>query len=141
MLVCWLSAMGKKFICLERLISLECVTFLFVSVYTKRASISAGKSRLSGGCPLLVAFGPFATAACTGNVPLTAHIIFASVSLFIRLNSPLGFMFGPDHHCDDRCEAPCVEFRIRMHIQRLSLGHFCDVCHSLMRSDLCTQIV
>ena len=40
--------------------------------------------------PLLVAFGSFATAAYAGDVPLTADVIFPSISLFMLLSFPLG---------------------------------------------------
>lgn len=40
--------------------------------------------------PLIVAFASFSTAAYFGNIPLTADVIFPSISLFMLLGFPMG---------------------------------------------------
>ncbi|KAG8684180.1 hypothetical protein FRC11_012505, partial [Ceratobasidium sp. 423] len=50
---------------------------------------TAVSTTLWTGIPLLVAFGSFATAAYTGDKPLTADVIFPCISLFNLLQFPL----------------------------------------------------
>ncbi|KAF8317395.1 hypothetical protein DL93DRAFT_2125118 [Clavulina sp. PMI_390] len=43
-----------------------------------------------GSVPMIVAFSSFCTAAYFGSIPLTADVIFPSISLFLLLGFPLG---------------------------------------------------
>ncbi|KAF8436032.1 hypothetical protein L210DRAFT_3632182 [Boletus edulis BED1] len=55
--------------------------------------VTSMNTTLWGGIPLIVAFSSFATASVFSTRPLTADIIFPSISLFMLLQFPLA-MFG-----------------------------------------------